>query len=229
VAKEEKQHTVYRNSKGIVVPSCTTVLQVLNTPSLIYWANKIGKQGKLYSSEMASASRIGTLTHLRIEYYFKESQEVYQEYMKLFYEATDYEKAQALKAYANFLRWSDDNNFELQGSELRLVSDQFNYGGTIDYYGMINNTLMIMDFKTSNYFNKKMFLQLAGYRQLLIEHGYDVDAVMILKLSKMEDKFEIMRKEADELGDYFRLFKFCIATHKVNERIDKEWEWKKSK
>jgi hypothetical protein len=226
MAEEKKQHTVYKNSKGVVVPSCTTLLQVLNTPSLLYWANKIGREGKYYSSEMAKASRIGTLTHALIEKYFKGHVDDLQEKLSACY---DNEKIQAFKAFKNFQNWADENEFELLGSELQLVSDTYNYGGTIDYYGLINGVLMIMDFKTSNYFNKKMFLQLAGYRQLLIEHGYDVDAVMILKLSKTEDKFEIKRKEADELDDYFKLFKFCIATHKVNERIEKEWEWKKSK
>jgi hypothetical protein len=225
--EKKKEHTKYYNSKGQQVPSCTTVLQILNTPSLIYWSNKIGRQGKSYSAEMGMYSRIGTGTHLLIEHWFKGVEETHRELIEHLRSCSDYEKAQAFRAYNNFLRWADENEFELLGSELQLVSDVYNYGGTIDYYGLINGKLMIMDFKTSNYFNKKMFLQLAGYVNLLKEHGYEVHEVMILKLSKNSEEFWIKSKTVEELEEYFKLFKFCLATHKVDAKIEKEWKWNK--
>lgn len=221
---EKKQHTVYKNSKGQVVPSCTTILQVLNVPTLIYWSNKIGRRGKDYGNEMASYGRIGTFTHALIEKYFKGDLDDFREKMDV---CNDNEKAQAYKAYSNFLRWTTENEFELLESEIKLVSDSLNFGGTIDFVGIINGKIVILDFKTSNYFNKKMFLQLAGYMHLLLEHGYEIEGVMILKLSKTKDEFLVMEKSCDELEQYSKLFRFCLATHKLNEKIEKEWEWKK--
>jgi hypothetical protein len=224
MAGEKKQHTVYKNSKGEVVPSCTTILQVLNTPSLLYWANKIGKEGRWYSTEMAMYGRIGTLAHALIEKYFKGGQPDFKEKLNA---CTDNEKVQAFKAYTNFLAWIEENSVDIEESELQLVSERFGFGGTIDFYGIINRQLVLLDFKTSNYFNKKMFLQLAGYVLLLQEHGYDVEGVMVLKLSKTANSFEVKKKSIEELEDYFKLFKYCVATSKLNLEIEKEWEWKK--
>lgn len=221
--QEEKQHTVYRNAKGQVVPSVTTALNVINAPSLMYWANSIGRKGISYWHYMKSAARVGTLTHSLIERDVKGKVDDLQEHLNA---CDDKEKTKAFKAYSNFARWSQENEFELYGSEVQLVSNQYNYGGTVDFFGLVNGRLMVVDFKTSGSFQKKMFMQLAAYCHLLIENGLvdEIEAVMVLRLDKEKDEYYEMEMPKEELEDYFKLFRFALATHIVNEKVEKKWK-----
>lgn len=221
ITKKENSHKIYKNSNGIIVPSVTTVIGIINNPYLIQWSNKIGLEGKKYKSVLNSSANIGTLVHTMIESYFKGTNDELEGKLS---QCNESEISQANKAYENFLRWIDNNpSIEIIYSENEYVSDTYNYGGTLDLYGKINDSLILIDYKTSNYFDKKMFIQIAGYKNLLEENNKQVDSGRIIKLSKIDDKFEEMSKTNEELEIYWKLFKSCLLTYKLNNKLEREW------
>lgn len=220
---KEKPHTVYTNDRGEKVPSVTTAIGVIGAQSLIYWANKIGREGVSYWAFMKSAAAVGTLAHSLIEKEVKGECEDIEEKMAA---CNDAEKAKAMKAFSNFCRWAEKNDFQMLGSEMKLVSNKYNYGGTVDFFGILNGRKVIIDFKTSGSFQKKMFMQLGAYRQLLIENEVidEIEEVLVLRLDKETDDYYEMSMASKDLDEYFKLFKFALATYVLNERTDEHWK-----
>ena len=59
------------------------------------------------------------------------------------------------------------------------------YGGTLDLLMKINGKVYLFDFKTSNHFSYKYFLQLAAYAHVLrTKYGIKIDGFGIIKLCK---------------------------------------------
>lgn len=222
-----KPHTVYRNSKGEVVPNVSSILAIGDSNSLIKWSNYIGLNGINYQHVMNSAANIGTLTHLMIENYFADSdEEVVNELNEKMLLCEEDELQSAKNAYEGFLLWVEEQDgLELIESEVAYVSDKYNYGGTLDWYGYLNNELILIDFKTSNNFSSKMFMQLAAYKNLLEENGNEVDKVIVLKLEKNFPGYSVKEKASEEMAVYWKLFKSNLLTKKLTELIKDEWEY----
>ena len=95
-------------------------------------------------------------------------------------------------AFLSFKRWwsiISQNQYSILMQEQPLVCEY--YGGTLDALIDINGRVYIVDFKTSNHFNYKYYLQTAAYRRLLYyNYGIIVDGIIILRLSKVDISFE---------------------------------------
>jgi hypothetical protein len=64
----------YRLQDGTRVKGCTTIKGQnvgWGKDPLMYWANKMGREGKTMNEARNTATRPGTLAHLLIEYYLK--------------------------------------------------------------------------------------------------------------------------------------------------------------
>ena len=62
-----KAHTRYYTKDGKQVPGTTTVLNLLNKPQLVKWANNLGLQGIDSSKYRDKAADIGTCAHLLVQ------------------------------------------------------------------------------------------------------------------------------------------------------------------
>jgi hypothetical protein len=55
----------------------------------------------------------------------------------------------ANNAFRAFRAWREENRVRVLGQETSIVSERCQYGGTPDLIAIINNTIGILDFKTS--------------------------------------------------------------------------------
>jgi hypothetical protein len=124
-------------------PSITKLIEMLDKPALLKWANKIGLQGISIDDYRNEAKQKGTDYHLAVETYLKfkieSSDEVFNEKMKQFFK-----------------------DKEVISVEQVIVNDYFT--GRYDIKFKYNDFTFIGDFKSSQkgvYFENR--LQLAGY------------------------------------------------------------------
>jgi hypothetical protein len=178
--------------KGKEVPSVTTILQIINKPSLVYWANWLGYQGLKYKEVLNDKADIGTRVHSAIEADIK----------NYLYIPIPYPNDEVLARYYRFLEFKDDNKFEPIFSEKSITSEE--YGGTIDCYCKLNGKFTILDWKTSKDFYPTMFIQLSAYRKLLQENAYTVEQAAIVLLH--ENTYKIKLLTLDELDMYYSIF-----------------------
>lgn len=168
----------YRNTEGIIVPSVTTALGILDKPALLRWANRLGLEGidmDKYRDELAS---VGTLTHYMILCGLKEEIPDLSEYTPEQVEMAD-------NCYRQYLDWEARYPVRPILVEEPLISEKYQYGGTLDLYALCRKELLLVDFKTNaKGIFPEMVYQVAAYRQLLVEHGYHINRAIILRLGR---------------------------------------------
>jgi hypothetical protein len=213
-ARKAKQHTVYKNGEGKRVPGVTTILDVMSKPALLQWANKIGLEGIEMSKYVDDLADIGTLAHKIIECYLKKEDVDYSDY-------TANQKVLAENAVLKFFNWLEVNDFKFIASELQLVSEALQYGGTIDLYCLLNGKKTLIDLKTCKACYGEHFTQVAAYKNLLHENGYDVDDVRILRIGRDEsegfDDYSVPK-----LGLHFQRFVKCRELYEINKELNRK-------
>jgi len=200
----------YRNAAGVVIPSVTTALNILNKPALVKWANKLGLEGIDSSRYRDALADIGTLTHYLIMCRLNEELP----------DTSDYTPEQVELAegcYKKYVDWELRNPVKPILVEEQLVSEKYQYGGTPDLYALSNRVLMLADFKTNaKGIFAEMIYQVAAYRHLLQEAGYTVSKTCILRLgrSTSEGAEERILSEGEmEVG--FQIFLRCLEIHQL--------------
>ena len=162
-------HSIYYNSQGIEVPSVTTILKVVNKPDLIPWAHRMGKMHIDIDSLLDNSAFFGNCIHDYLEAYFN------HEYYIPIEERLDIERYK--KAVNNFKWFMKGKTFETIFTETSRSNDL--YGGTLDFYGILDNKKLLIDFKTSKAVYPTYLLQLGGYYGL-IKDEVDVEGAGIL-------------------------------------------------
>lgn len=157
---------IYRNKEGKRVPSVTTVLNQwgANKQALINWAWKQGDSGvSLYEKPEAET---GTITHLMIDSDVKGQ--------KLDLGQFPMERVkEAQKCYDNFLEWKRVHKFQPIKTEVSLISEKHQYGGTLDCVALIDDRLSITDWKTGKDVYEDHIIQLEAYAMLWKENFPD--------------------------------------------------------
>jgi hypothetical protein len=208
-----KVHTVYKLADGKRVPSVTTVLGILNKPALLDWAHQCGLNGLDYKAVRDRAGDVGTLAHYMILCYLRQEAPDYSEYSNQAIE-------QALTCFAKFLEWERHHEIKPILIETPLVSEQYRFGGTIDFYGEIDGQPTLLDFKTSKAIYPDMFYQLAAYAHLLHENNHLAGAAKILRIGKSEDEgFE--ERSAGKLDKQWEIFLACQKIYELQKEIRK--------
>lgn len=178
--KSTKAHTRYYNSEGKQIPGVTTILSVLNKPALVKWANNLGLQGIDSNKYRDKTANIGTIAHLMILEHLNNVKQDYSEFS-----SDDIDKAE--NSLISFFEWEKNNQLEPILVEKSLVSETYQYGGTIDCYGILNGKKTLLDFKTSSAIYPEMMHQTAGgYLQLLRENNFEVEQIRILRIGRDE-------------------------------------------
>ena len=216
-------HTLYYNKHGIEVPSVTTILKILNKPSLVNWANYLGFKRLNVDEIVNEAARLGTCVHELI------NSILLNEYI-IYISRTDIPDYLISAYMMRFKRWLSVNTVEPILLEKSLSSEKF--GGTIDFYGKVNDKITnscemkytIIDFKTSKSIHMSMFFQLAMYCILLEKHGYKVDQAGILLVNNKRDDEKFISR--DELQYYIdpviKLIDFFHDYYTLNNKSWKE-------
>jgi len=206
-------HITYKNSKEQKIVGVTTALGKLDKPALIGWAYNKGVNGEnLYEKD--ESANVGTVVHARILG------------ILLGYEIDKYNISQQV------WDWSENslNSFKeyIKGkvikpiiAETPFVSEEYQYGGTLDLYGLVDDVRELWDFKSGSGIYESNIYQLAALRQLLIENGYESpERVIPINIPKSpDDSFAIQSINANNLEEEFGIFKDCVDIYYRQKRI----------
>jgi len=196
-----KAHIRYKNKNGDIVPGASTIANMLDKPALAPWANKLGLKGidsNAYSKEMAN---IGTLAHAMIMSELKNEKLDTSDYS---YEQID----KAENCFLSWLEWRKDKKLSPLLIETPLISETWQFGGTPDFLGFIDNTLVLADYKTGGIW-REAYIQTCAYRQLAIENNYPAaEKILILGIPREDEKFqEVTYTKFDNGWEIFVLLK----------------------
>lgn len=209
-------HAEYIRPDGIEVPSATTLLKIINKPSLSKWANYLGFKHLNVDAVLNDYSRFGTLVHEMINSFLSGG-------MYIYINMGDINLTELKGALKSFREWYDNNIVEPIYLEKKFVSSR--YGGTVDFYGKVNGKYTIIDFKTSKKIRMTMFIQLALYTMLLEEKGETVEQVGILLCNATHKDIKIISRK--ELDKYIDLAKKLIDFFEIYYNINESDWWDK--
>ena len=201
-------HTIYKNESGKRLKSVTTIINGnlgWNKGNLLGWTRKHCLNGEDSLKLLKEAGRIGTLAHIMIEEFIKGGSVCLDKY-------NPSEISQAKNSYYGFYQWFVDNNVTFHETELKLVSEEYQFGGTFDAICEVNGKLVICDWKTSNAVYDEFLIQLGAYRQLIQENlGYDIRGAILLKLDKEEKGvYEEHHYKIKDLNWGWKMFKLLL-------------------
>lgn len=177
---QDTHRKYYYNGKE--VPSCTTIVKLLDKPELVSWANRMGFKRINTKALLEEKASYGTHCHSLFEYYFmggiisaKGADDVLSadERRLIIY------KFRMIELY-----------FEKLGIEvlnMELAMEGHLHGGTLDMiaYNRQKDTLMVFDLKTSKEAYQSHWIQLMGYVDLVEEiYHLKVDEIGVILLSK---------------------------------------------
>lgn len=209
--KRAKAHVRYKKANGTRVPGTTTITGQLDKPALVGWANRLGLQGIDSKTYVDALAGVGTLAHYMVECDFAGTEPEMDEYSKK-------EIDLAENGYLSFLNWRSQHTVERVSSELQLVDDDLEYGGTCDIHCLCDRVWTLIDLKTGKAIYPEMMIQVAAYRNLLRVHGHPVDQVHILRIGRSEDEgFE--DQMVAKIDDYFEIFKVLLQLYKLKKEV----------
>ena len=174
-----RQHTVYKVN-GVRVPGVTTILGKIDKPAIRVWANKIGLEGIEIGKYTDGLADIGTLAHEMIH-------DILVEKVTPLDDWTPNQIDAAQNCAIKFLEWSDQHEIDVVEAEHQMVSKTYRYGGTADIIAWVDGVLGIIDIKTSKAIYDEMAWQVAAYRQLAVENGYEgIQEARIVQVGRSE-------------------------------------------
>jgi hypothetical protein len=181
-------HAPYRLQDGSIVPGVTTILNGLDKgEGMWYWAWDLGRQGLDYREVRDAAARVGTLAHHLIACHLNCEEPSTSEFSPA-------EVDKAGRCFRKYLAWEKENPLTPVMIEEQLVSELFKYGGTPDLLAEIDGKFVLIDFKTGGGVYDSYFCQLAAYRKLLEEQGWEVAGARVLRISPDEnDRIEVAK------------------------------------
>lgn len=185
LGKSTRAHIRYKShdaeGKEFNVPGVTTVTGQYNKPFLVGWANRLGLEGydsQLYTEE---AQKIGSAAHEMVEADLQEREPDLAEYT-----AAQLERARY--GFGEFKKWRSEHVVVPILTETPLISERFKYGGTLDFYGLVDEVPTLMDFKTSGDLYPEHGWQVGGLSILLQENKYELKGARLLRIGRSEEE-----------------------------------------
>lgn len=149
---------------GRRVPGTTTVIgRFKESGALIWWAWNEGKEGRDYRETSKKAADAGTLAHAMVEAHIKKLPSPDRTGVP------DEVQMKAAAAYLAYLQWEESTKLEILETEIALVSEKYEFGGTPDAIGYLNGVLSLVDWKSSNAVYADHLIQMAAYKELWTE------------------------------------------------------------
>ncbi len=203
-------HQRYKLESGEIVPGVTTITGQLNKPALIIWANRLGLQGIDSSKFRDDKADIGTLAHEMILAHLSKREPETEDYSKNQIDAAE-------NSFLSYLEWEKQHLVIPILTEHKAVSETYKYGGAFDFYGSIDGTLELVDFKTGSGIYDEMWLQVAGYGKLITA---PIQRYRILNIPRTED--ESFKEEVKtDLSLHFEAFLKLLDFYYLNKQIKK--------
>ena len=208
----------YYNSSGKKIPNVTTIAKMIQAPEgLIHWAWQCGVDGKDYRVERDSAATAGHVCHAMIQSAiigspFVADPSIPEELIAL-----------AKQGFEGFRSWMAGSRFLLQHSEVRVISERFQYGGRLDCIASVNGELCIVDWKTSGSRRpyESWLPQIAAYRQGWNETHLNqrVEACHLMVLAKADAGFSHHYFPSSTIDVGWRAFLACLELYECRKKV----------
>ncbi len=220
VQKRHKTHQQYHNSNGIRLPGVSTIVGIMDKPALVKWANNLGLDGIDSTKYVDSLAAAGTLAHYLAECDLR-GIEPEQGYLDEFSKVN---MNLAENSMVKFYEWKKLHKIEVLGTEMQLVSEEYQFGGTCDFYANVDDILTLVDLKTCKAIygqEDSKWTNLAAYRMLLEENGCVVEDEYILRIGRNESEgFEYARSMKAEL--HRKRFLICRELYEVTKVLKRK-------
>lgn len=219
LAGMSKGHTIYKNEAGKRVPSVTTILGVKAKPALYAWHNRQGLAGVNTQVYVQKAADAGTCAHAMVH------ADIMGTDPQL--EASRFDPALAdlgANGYLQWLEWRKGRKIVPIVAETPLVSEIHQYGGTVDFFGLVDADEELLDFKTSDSgIWPEMRYQVAAYFKLLEEKGYHPRRARIIRLGKKDQELTFETEEVQDIDGHFEMFLACKKVWDLEKQLEARW------
>ena len=206
-----KAHTVYKTADGKRVPGATTITGLLNKPHLVKWANNLGLEGIDSSKYTDEAAAVGTLAHAMVQAHLQGEQIDLSVFSPVQVDL-------AQNAVLSYLEWESRHTIKPIICEVPMVSEKMRFGGTVDCYCELDGIPTLLDFKTGKAIYDEYFVQTSAYKALLLEHGYPVERVQILRIGRDETEgFE--ERAITDTSKYYEIFKHLLGVYYMKKEL----------
>lgn len=208
-----------------VVPGTTTVTNEetgWNKGALIWWGNKIGLgdpekdvPGVKVNEYLDPLQKIGTGAHEMAISMIGGPKFDPDKYSK-----NELDKIE--NCCISFLEWLKGHEVKLVLSEERFICDTYEFGGTIDIYGVVDGEMELIDIKTGKAIYDESIMQVVAYKHLLQTNGRSVDRVRVLNIPRDESEKwgeHIVTREQERI--YWEIFKNCLENRRLHKEVSK--------
>lgn len=205
----------YYNKKGKRLPGTTTIIgRFKESEFLIKWAWEQGRDGLDYRRTRDKAGDSGTVTHELVDAHIHSRPpniELYPQDIR--------DKGQV--GFQGYLKWRETVDIEVVETEMQLVSEEFQFGGTPDCVARIDGELCMLDWKTSKRVYLDHLIQLAAYKILWDENraAMITGPFHLLRFDKETGGFEPHKWE--ELHDAREAFVHMRALYRLVQVVKK--------
>lgn len=170
----------YKNAAGKRIPGVTTILgRFKESGGLIQWAYQCGRDGIDINEARDKAADAGTACHEMIDCSLHG-----RTFNRVGWTADVLTRAD--HAFLGFLEWAEQSKLSLAASEVSLVSERHQFGGTFDG-AFIGGSLRLLDYKTAAGIYTDQVIQVAGGYALLWQEHFpekELHGIDILRISK---------------------------------------------
>lgn len=218
----------YYNSEGKRLPSVTTVIGGScgwNKEVLMRWAHRQGKEGKDFRETTQKAADAGTIAHAMCEEYING-----RDWKKPLETSEDSEVLTfANRSFKAFRRWEKASGLVWVATEESLVSEEWQFGGTLDGVASIPDIdteeaqYTLIDFKTCNGTYADHLIQLGAYKELWEENHPDkllTGGIILARFSKVNGMFTIHNYPPGVLDPAWVAFSHLRALHNQRWEIE---------
>lgn len=205
-------HSTYYTSTGKRVPSVTTVLNVLDAPGLKHWAWGCGQQGLHFDEVSRAAMWRGTLVHLACE--------MDDPTAALTLCSDEGERSTVLAGYSAYIKWIVESNVSIECKESKLVSDRYEFGGTLDMVAAVNGQRMIVDIKTGKGLYSTNVAQQAAYAVAWKEQHPDDPLWGVGLLHLRDGLYELKAWPRESLAPAWSTFTCALGAYNARKALE---------
>lgn len=209
----------YRKEDGTRVSGVTTIIGGnlgWNKEALLFWANKVGQEGKSHRDVAGKEADAGTCGHALIDAHIKK-----KKIDTSIYPVEVLSKGET--CFLNFLEWEKMVNLRVHNTEVNLVSEKHSFGGTPDCIGYVIDKLALIDWKTGSGVYEDMLIQLGAYRVLWEEKYPELPLTggfHLLRIGKEDASFH--HHHWDSIPEAWEAFECCLKLHNLHKTLKKK-------
>ena len=213
----------WKDGKRLPSPS-SVVSRFKDAGGLLYWANQQGLEGITLQEARESAATPGTIVHEMIECDIRDKEFDRDKWVGLI--AREGLNANEVwgkvdASIGAFKDWKEMTGLKPVASEISLVSDVHDFGGTMDA-ALVQKKLVLGDWKTGNLYLDHL-IQLGGYVVLWEEKMPDkpLDGAMLLSINKEHGGFTHSHFRRDAMQVAVDQFLALLACYRRDKQLKK--------